>query len=72
MTCTPQETVKLIKWVLDTMYKGAALSPIVVTIYICLVDLSEDGTIGIFDWVGVFNIIIVGSDEHFLTSRIIF
>ena len=58
MTCTPQETVKLIKWVLYTMDESAALSPIVITIYICLVDLFEDKTIGIFDWLGAFNIII--------------
>ena len=50
------------------MYKSAALSPIVITVYICLVHLFEDGIIGIFDKLGVFNIIIAGRDEHLISD----
>ena len=57
------------------MYKSAALSPIVITIYICSVHLFEDGIIGIFVRIGVFNIIkfiIVGRDEHLISDFAIF
>ena len=54
------------------MYKSAALSPIVLTIYICLVRLFEGGIIGIYDRLGGFNIIIVGRDEHLISNFAIF